>query len=40
MALLGEALAGLRCKSAVIDGELVFPARDGRPIEALSASRI
>jgi bifunctional non-homologous end joining protein LigD len=28
---LAEALAGIRCNSAVIDGELVFPAADGRP---------
>jgi bifunctional non-homologous end joining protein LigD len=31
LALLAEALAALRCKSAVIDGELVFPTSGGRP---------
>jgi len=31
LASLTEALAGLLCTSAVIDGELVFPAADGSP---------
>jgi bifunctional non-homologous end joining protein LigD len=31
LSLLAEALAGMRCWSAVIDGELVFPAADGSP---------
>jgi bifunctional non-homologous end joining protein LigD len=31
MSCLAEALAGLMCTSAVIDGELVFPAADGSP---------
>jgi bifunctional non-homologous end joining protein LigD len=31
LASLAEALAGLLCSSAVIDGELVFPAADGSP---------
>jgi bifunctional non-homologous end joining protein LigD len=31
LASLAETLAGLHCKSAVIDGELVFPAADGSP---------
>ena len=31
MSLLAEALAGIRCWSAVIDAELVFPTADGRP---------
>jgi len=28
---LAEALAGIRCQSAVIDGELVFPTSEGHP---------
>jgi bifunctional non-homologous end joining protein LigD len=31
LASLAGTLAGIRCTSAVIDGELVFPAADGRP---------
>jgi bifunctional non-homologous end joining protein LigD len=31
LASLAEALAGIRCRSAVIDAGLVFPAADGRP---------
>jgi bifunctional non-homologous end joining protein LigD len=31
LASLAEGLRGLLCKSAVIDGELVFPAADGSP---------
>jgi bifunctional non-homologous end joining protein LigD len=31
LASLAEALGGIHCRSAVIDGELVFPAADGRP---------
>lgn len=31
MSSLAEALAGIRCRSAVIDCELVFPTADGRP---------
>jgi ATP-dependent DNA ligase len=31
LASLAEALAGIRGRSAVIDGELVFPTADGRP---------
>ena len=31
LAPLAEALAGIRCQSAVIDGELVFPAAHGTP---------
>jgi ATP-dependent DNA ligase len=31
LAGLAEALAGIQCRSAVIDAELVFPAADGRP---------
>ena len=31
LALLAEALAGIRCKSAVIDAELVFPTSEGHP---------
>ena len=29
--LLAEALAGIRCWSAAIDAELVFPTSEGRP---------
>ena len=31
LAALAEALVAIRCRSAVIDAELVFPAADGRP---------
>ena len=31
LARLGKALAGIPCRSAVIDGELVLPDRDGAP---------
>jgi bifunctional non-homologous end joining protein LigD len=39
LASLAEALAGLLCTSAVIDGELVFPTSEGHPdFRALQAA--
>ena len=39
LSLLAEALAGIRCKSAVIDAELVFPTSEGHPdFRALQAA--
>jgi len=39
LVLLAEALAAIRCKSAVIDSELVFPASEGHPdFRALQAA--
>jgi len=39
LVLLAEALAGIRCKSAVIDSELVFPTSEGHPdFRALQAA--
>jgi bifunctional non-homologous end joining protein LigD len=39
LSLLAEALAGMRCKSAMIDAELVFPTSEGHPdFRALQAA--
>ena len=39
LVLLAEALTGIRCQSAVIDGELVFPTSEGHPdFRALQAA--
>jgi bifunctional non-homologous end joining protein LigD len=39
LSLLAEALAGIRCKSTVIESELVFPTSDGHPdFRALQAA--